>query len=96
MGDRFKRTRIGDTGDHDGQVVTGASTHILNKRKQSRRGDIYDCPEHGPNKIIAQVTTSADPADYISEKQKLSHLVSITECGAKIITGSEDGHADHP
>jgi uncharacterized Zn-binding protein involved in type VI secretion len=94
MGDRFKRTRVGDAGDHGGSVITGAGTHILNNRKQSRKGDIYNCPEHGPNKIIAKVTTTGDTTDYISEKQKVSHVITITECGAKIITGSEDGGAD--
>lgn len=90
----FKRTRTGDQADHPGKVITGNDTHLLNKRKTSRRGDIYNCDEHGPSKIIAKITTSSGAEDYISGNKKISHTVSIAACGAKIITGSDDSVSD--
>lgn len=89
----YKIARVGDKGDHTGCVIiTGDETRIVNDRKIARVGDLVNCKQkdssgkpHGINKIIAQSAVIVVTGD-----RKTSHLVSLTRCGAKIVTGSED------
>jgi len=81
----FKTARVGDIGTHNAKIITGDETHIVNDKKQSRVGDLVNCPIHGVNKIIAESALIV-----INENRKTAHKVSICKCGAKILTGSED------
>ena len=57
----------------------------MNDRQVARVGDLVSCPIHGVNQIIAAC------ADIVvTTEQKTAHVVAISECGAQIITGSED------
>jgi uncharacterized Zn-binding protein involved in type VI secretion len=81
----YKITRVGDQATHGAVVITGDSTRIVNDAKIARIGDLVSCPRHGVNKIIAQAATIVDTTD-----SHTAHIVSTTECGAQIITGSSD------
>lgn len=85
----FKTARVGDIGTHGAKIITGDEHHWLNDRKIARVGDLVKCPIHGINKIIAQSALI-----NTNEDRKTSHLASITKCGAKIITGSDDHITD--
>ena len=44
--------RVGDTGSHGGSITTGSNSIFVNSKPIARVGDIYNCPEHGPNPIV--------------------------------------------
>jgi hypothetical protein len=50
---------------------------------------MVNCPIHGVNQIIA-----SNAKVVITTEKKTSHVVSLTKCGAQIITGSEDFKID--
>ncbi len=80
--------RLGDTGSHGGEIITGADNTLVNGRPVARVGDIYDCREHGPNPIVTG-------ASQISgELREVAHVGSKTACGATITTGSPDTFID--
>lgn len=85
----LKVTRIGDVGTHGAVVITGRDNHYVNGLPVARVGDLVNCPLHGVNRIVA--TTA--PTVYTNNGQN-SHLGSLTECGAMIITGSDDMYDD--
>lgn len=86
----IKVTRIGDVGTHGAVVITGRDNHYVNGRQIARLGDIVNCPIHGINRIIS--TTAS--AVYTNGGQN-SHIGSLCECGAVIITGSDDMYDDY-
>lgn len=75
--------RLNDTGSHGGKIITGSDVVSIDGRKAARVGDIYDCPEHGPNPII----TGSDVL-FIGSKAA-ARIGSLTECGAIITSGSD-------
>ncbi|WP_346667140.1 PAAR domain-containing protein [uncultured Desulfovibrio sp.] len=76
--------RVGDTGSHGGSITTGSNSIFVNSKPIARVGDIYNCPEHGPNPIVTG-------APYIFGNDVLvAHVGSKTACGAEITSGSPD------
>lgn len=87
----FPVTRLGDVGDHGGAVViTGRDNHYVNGLPIARVGDLVDCPIHGVSQIVA--TTA--PTVFTNNGQN-SHIGSVAECGAVIVTGSPDMQDDY-
>lgn len=74
--------RIGDTGSHGGQIVTGASKLTVEGAKAARVGDTYACPIHGGNPITSgsSITTVEGAA--------LARIGDSTACGATITSGA--------
>jgi uncharacterized Zn-binding protein involved in type VI secretion len=74
-------SRLGDTSDHGGQIVTASPSFKVEGIPVARIGDILDCPEHGKNPIVSSLTTQKQGGVL------LAHVGSKTECGATITTG---------
>lgn len=85
----FKVTRVGDLGEHGAVVITGRDNHYVEGLPIARIGDLVNCPIHGIQQIIA----STAPTVFTNNGQN-SHVGSIAECGAMIITGSENMYND--
>lgn len=76
--------RLGDKGNHGGQIVTASDKIFANEIPIARVGDTYACKisTHPPNKII-------NGANGVTEEgQAIAHTGSKTACGATIIEGS--------
>lgn len=80
-----KLARVGDMATHGAQIITGHPTISTNDRNHARIGDLVNCPIHGVNQIIA-----TGNGKVINGNQKAAHISAVTQCGAHIITGSED------
>ncbi len=79
----MRDARITDVCTHGPMIVTGSATCIDEGQPTSRIGDIYDCPEHGPNPIVTgapRTVVAGSPSARIGD---------ITACGAVIITGAQ-------
>lgn len=74
--------RITDTGSHGGVIITGSGTTKADGLAVARVGDIYDCPEHGPNPI------TAGSGGYSVDGAKVARVGDTTQCGAVITSGS--------
>ncbi|MBC6714791.1 PAAR domain-containing protein [Aurantimonas sp. DM33-3] len=75
-----------DSGSHGGAIITGAAAGTCNGLPIARVGDLYDCPVHGVNPIIA------GSGGYSVEGARVARIGDPTECGAFITTGSADHH----
>ena len=78
-----KNARVTDICDHGPQIITGAEKEICENQRSSRIGDIYNCPEHGPNPIV-----SGSPNVYV-QGARTARIGDVTACGAVIITGAQ-------
>lgn len=76
--------RKGDPGSHGGVILDGSPTFGVNSRDVARVGDLYGCPEHGPNAIV-----SGSP-DFYADGRKVARVGDPTACGAVITAGSPD------
>lgn len=76
--------RIGDPGDHGGQIVSGATTVTVDGRAIARVGDLYACPRpgHGTNPI------ATGSAFFSVEGARVARVTDTTACGAIITGGS--------
>lgn len=74
--------RLGDTGSHGGSVITSASKWRCEGALIARKGDIYDCPLHGPNPI------TGGSARYRFEGAPTARHGDSTACGATLISGA--------
>lgn len=75
---------LGDTASHPGQIVTACEKHYAdNGRLIARKGDIFNCMEHGPNPIIRNVSTKV-----MVEGEFAARDGSVTQCGAVIIASA--------
>ena len=75
-------SRIGDTSDHGGAIITGSPSFDVNGIPVARIGDILDCPLHGKNPIVTSMVVHSQ-----DQGKPLAHIGSKTECGATITTG---------
>ncbi|MBB4042015.1 putative Zn-binding protein involved in type VI secretion [Microvirga flocculans] len=80
--------RKGDTGTHGGQVGTGASRWRCEGAPIARVGDIYLCPEHGPNPIETGSTK------WRCEGAPIARHGDVTACGAVLISGAQRWQCD--
>jgi uncharacterized Zn-binding protein involved in type VI secretion len=76
--------RIGDTGSHGGEVVSGSGNTTVNGRGVARVGDTYICPIHGPNQI-----TTGSP-DVFVNGMAVARVGDQTACGAILQGGSSN------
>jgi uncharacterized Zn-binding protein involved in type VI secretion len=74
--------RIGDPGSHGGEIITGASQSFCEGPAIARKGDLYGCPIHGPNKIVTGAAQS------LCEGAQIARVGDFTECGAQITAGA--------
>ena len=74
--------RIGDIGDHGGEITTGSDVHEWDDIPAARVGDIYECALHGPNPLA----TGSDVVEI--DGRKAVRVGDFATCGARIITGS--------
>lgn len=85
----MKRARLGDAGSHGGVIITASPDTSANGLAVARVGDLYGCPQHGPNPIITGSTTG------VRVNGKMVAIVgSKTACGAVITEGSADVYTD--
>ena len=82
--------RVGDTGSHGGSITTGSNSFFVNSKPIARVGDIYDCPEHGPNPIVTGAS------HVFGQGYLVAHIGSKTACGAIIVSGSPDTFVEEP
>lgn len=75
-------SRIGDTSDHGGSIITGSTSFEIDGIPVARIGDIFDCPQHGKNPIVTSMVAHTQDGG-----KPLAHLGSKTQCGATIVTG---------
>jgi len=76
--------RIGDPGDHGGNIVSGSSTRHVDGLACARVGDMYACPRpgHGTNPIA----TGSSVAKV--DGRAVARVGDSTACGAVIGGGS--------
>lgn len=80
--------RKGDTGSHGGVITTGSPDTMAEGADVARIGDIYDCPEHGPNPIAQGSTTMlCNGAGVVRHGDQAS-------CGASMISGATKTEID--
>jgi uncharacterized Zn-binding protein involved in type VI secretion len=79
-----KYARKGDPGSHGGVIITGSpdTSYDSDGTPVARVGDIYDCPEHGPNPIV-----TGSNRTFVNGK-KAARVGDKTQCGAVITDGS--------
>lgn len=75
-------SKIGDTSDHGGAIITGSASFVVSGIPVARVGDILACPIHGDNPIVSSLVINAQ-----DEGKPLAHIGSKTQCGATITTG---------
>jgi uncharacterized Zn-binding protein involved in type VI secretion len=75
-------SKVGDTSDHGGAIITGSSSFDVNGIPVARIGDILACPQHGNNPIVSSLVVNAQ-----DDGKLLAHIGSKTQCGATITTG---------
>lgn len=80
--------RLGDPGTHGGSVITSASKWKCEGAFIARRGDLYDCPIHGPNPIIE------GSAIHKCEGEAIARDGDATQCGATVISGASKWMCD--
>lgn len=76
-------SRIGDTSDHGGQIITGSTNLQIENIPVARVGDTLDCTRHGKNPIITSMVMHTE-----DDGKPLAHIGSKTQCGATITTGN--------
>lgn len=74
-------SRLGDTSDHGGKIITASPTFTVGGIPVARVTDLFDCPGHGVNPIVLSTVTQTDAGLL------LAHIGSKTACGATITTG---------
>jgi uncharacterized Zn-binding protein involved in type VI secretion len=72
-------SRLGDTSDHGGEIITATSNARSNNIPLAMTGDIHRCPIHGD---------TARSNMYDGDKS-IAHIGATAGCGAVIITGSD-------
>ncbi len=82
-------SRIGDTSDHGGSIITGSPSLQASGVPVARVGDILDCPQHGKNSIVTSMVMHTE-----DDGKPLAHIGSKTQCGATITTGDATFTAD--
>lgn len=70
---------VGCMHSHGGHVVTGSPESLLDDKPIARRGDMVDCPIHGPNKIVRV------KSDMEVDGEPVATHGDGTECGATLI-----------
>jgi uncharacterized Zn-binding protein involved in type VI secretion len=76
--------RLGDTSDHSGEIITGASRTLVNGKPAARKGDLHSCPVHG----VTTIETGSEKT-WI-EGQPAARVGDRTGCGAVITSGSSN------
>ena len=74
--------RLGDTSDHGGAVVTSCQKYKFEGALAARKGDILDCPIHGPNPIVEHSTKYKIEGEFVAREG------DHTACGAALISGA--------
>lgn len=75
---------LGDSASHPGKIITSCSRHYAdNGQLIARKGDIYFCALHGPNKIILNVSPKVEVEGAMAARDG-----SVCECGARIIANA--------
>lgn len=74
--------RVGDAGSHGGAILTGSPDYFDNGQAVARVGDLYGCPEHGPNPLV-----EGSPDSYANSK-RIVRVGDHAACGAVMVTGS--------
>ncbi|MHB1000742.1 MAG: PAAR domain-containing protein [Armatimonadota bacterium] len=78
--------RLGDTTDHGGTIITGASLTLINGIPAARKGDLHSCPIEGH--VVTPIVTGSDCVDI--EGSPAARIGDSTGCGAMINSGSPD------
>jgi len=74
--------RLGDTSTHGGSIITSASESKCEGALIARRGDILDCPIHGPNPIVGHSSAMKCEGEWVARHG------DVTACGAALISGA--------
>ncbi len=77
---------VGDIGTHGGAVITGSPISKIRGRAIARLNDLFDCREHGVNRIV-NVSGTAKVDGLL-----IARAGDGTECGC-ILIGSQPGKA---
>jgi uncharacterized Zn-binding protein involved in type VI secretion len=74
--------RVSDAGSHGGVIVSGAATVIVEGQQTARVGDIYMCPDHGPQPIVSGASK------MVVENSATARVGDVAACGAVIVSGA--------
>lgn len=82
--------RLGDSGSHGGNIISGASTTFINNKAVARVGDLYSCPLKGHG-----ITAISNGSTTVKIENKFVALrgISTAACGSIINTGSPNTNA---
>jgi len=80
------QARLGDTSDHGGRIITGATRTFINGAPAARKGDLHSCPIEGHG--ITAIETGSERT--FIEGQSTARIGDSVGCGAIITSGSPD------
>jgi uncharacterized Zn-binding protein involved in type VI secretion len=75
----------GDCLDHGGMVLASENSVFVNGRAVARIGDRAICQQHGITRLVRQGSSSVH-----STSMPVARIGDVTECGAKVVGGSQD------
>jgi len=78
----------GDCLDHGGMVLASETSVFVNGRAVARIGDRALCQKHGITRLVRQGSSSVR-----SNSLPVARIGDLTECGARIVGGSQDTFA---
>jgi uncharacterized Zn-binding protein involved in type VI secretion len=80
---------LGDGATHPGKIASSCDRHYANNGKLiARKGDIFDCLDHGPNAITGGVS------DVLEIEGAMAALDgSTSQCGAAMIASATSPEA---
>jgi len=84
-----KVARKGDTTDHGGTIITGASSVFVNGKPVARVGDVHSCPIEGHGTTL--ITSGS--GTVLAEGAGVARAGDVCGCGAVIVDGSPDTEA---
>jgi uncharacterized Zn-binding protein involved in type VI secretion len=84
----LKLSRLGDTSNHGGVIITASSSVMINGKGAVRQGDLHSCPLHGHGvtpmtHVTATTKWTVDGRNGINEGDQ-------AQCGAAMVVGSPD------
>lgn len=74
--------RLGDTSSHGGSIVTSASKTYCEGQLIARKGDILNCPIHGPQPIVGHSSKLKVEGKFCARNG------DVAACGATLISGA--------
>lgn len=87
----FKLSRLGDTSNHGGVIITCSGDVKVNGIGAVRQGDLHSCPVPGHG--VTPMSHITSTTNWRVNGRAGINEGDIAGCGAKIVTGSSNSFA---